>query len=190
MDNVSGQSRYIQLPKLSYSKRSETGGLHGILKIAIGARVMLTSNVDVSDGLVNGAMGMVVEIICDNDNKVKTIIVEFDNPSIGVECIQFSPYKSSFPHGVPIVKYEVQFYVMGKQGAEITRLQFPLILAWATTIHKVQGLTLDEIVFDMKGKHFSAGQAYVACSRVRTLQGLHILNFNLTAIRKSVKSSK
>ncbi len=48
MDNVSGQSRHIQLPKLSYSKRSETVGLHGILKIAIGARVMLTSNVDVS----------------------------------------------------------------------------------------------------------------------------------------------
>ncbi len=91
MDNVSG---HIQLPKLSYTKRSETGGLHGILKIAIGARVMLTSNVDVPDGLVNGAMGMVVEIIRNNDNKVKTIIVEFDNPSIGIKCIQSSPYKS------------------------------------------------------------------------------------------------
>ncbi len=74
-------------------------------------------------------------------------------------------------------------------GNEVLRLldfSFPL---HATIIHKVHGLTLDEIVFDMKGKHFSAGQAYVASvvESARTLQGLHILNFNLAAIRKSLK---
>ena len=58
----------------------------------------------------------------------------------------------------------------------------PLTLAWATTIHKVQGLTLDEIVVDMKGSRFSS---YVAFSRVKTLAGLHILNFNRKAIKKS-----
>ena len=49
-DAVKGQTSHIDLSSLS-DKRSETGGLHGNLKPAIGARVMLTTNVDVSDGL-------------------------------------------------------------------------------------------------------------------------------------------
>ena len=68
----------------------------------------------------------------------------------------------------------------GKRGSEVTRSQFPLTLAWATTIHKVQGLTLNEIVVDMEGNHrFSPGQTYVAFSRVKTLAGSSL---NLTNI--------
>ena len=74
------------------------------------------------------------------------------------------------------------FLAKGKRGSEITCLQFPLTLVWATTIHKVQGLTLDKIVIDMKGGWFSRGQASVAFSCVQTLAGLHILKFNAKAI--------
>ena len=56
------------------------------------------------------------------------------------------------------------------------------MLAWATTIHKVQGLTL---VVDMKGSAFSTGQAYVAFSRVQSLEGLFIKNFNPSCIKVS-----
>ena len=185
IDSVAGQTSHISLASLS-DKRSETGGLHGTLKLAVGARVMLTANVDVSDGLVNGARGEVIHVVTNNNNDVIIVLVKFDNSRVGLKSIQTSPHRTRFPHAVPLTKHEVLFFAKGKRGSEIKRLQFPLtLLAWATTIHKVQGLTLDEIVVDMKGGRFSPGQAYVAFSRVRTLNGLHILNFNAKAIKKS-----
>ena len=183
-DAIAGQTTHIDLQSLS-ENRNETGGLHGTLKLAIGARVMLVANIDVSDGLVNGARGEVVHIVTNANSMVINVLVKFDNQQVGIKAIQTSPYQANFPDAVPLSKHEVVFRAKRKRGSEITRLQFPLTLAWATTIHKVQGLTLDEIVVDMKGGRFNAGQAYVAFSRVKTLQGLHILNFSASAIKKS-----
>lgn len=97
---------------------------------------MLTANVDVSDGLVNGTRGEVVHIVTNNDNKVTTVLVKFDNHCVGLKAIQTTPYHVTYSDAVPIAKYDVVFCVKGKGGSEITRLQFPLTLAWATTIHK------------------------------------------------------
>ena len=145
---------------------------------------MLTSNSDVSDGLVNGARGEVIHIVSNDNHTVISVLVNFDNQQVGIKTIQSSIHRNTFPDAVPLGKYEVVFLAKGRRGSEITRLQFPLTLAWATTIHKVQGMTLDEIVVDMKGGRFNPGQAYVAFSRVKTLQGLHILNFNASAIKE------
>ena len=54
IDSLAGQTSHLSLSSV-FDKRSETGGLHGTLKLAIGARVMLTTNGDVSDWVVNGA---------------------------------------------------------------------------------------------------------------------------------------
>jgi hypothetical protein len=61
--------------------------------------------------------------------------------------------------------------------------QLPLCLAWALTIHKIQGATLDMAEMDIGRSVFAEGQSYVALSRVKTLDGLYLSEFNSTKIR-------
>ena len=102
-DARAGQTSHIDLSTLS-DKRSETGGLHTVLKITIGAKVMLTTNVDVSDGLVNGARGVVVHIVISNDGTVTHILVKFDLSSVGIKAKQASQFRQRYPMAVPLKK--------------------------------------------------------------------------------------
>ena len=72
----------------------------------------------------------------------------------------------------------------------VYRKQFPLILAYAVTIHKCQGLSLDSAIIDLSDQVFAAGMAYVALSRVRLLSGLHLLALDCKAFSISVPSLK
>ena len=69
----------------------------------------------------------------------------------------------------------VRFY--GWQGTVLQRTQIPLILCWAATLHKVQGLSLDSAVLDLGKNFFEPGMSYVALSRVRTLNGIALVKF-------------
>ena len=164
--------------------RANTGGLVSELHLAVEAKVMLTVNVDVSDGLVNGARGTVKAII-KTGSEVTSVLVKFDAERVGVAAIRNNHYRREYPDAVPIGRHEAVFSIGRNKAAEVSRRQFPLVLAWATTIHKVQGLTMDQIVVNMKGSAFTAGQAYVAFSRVKTLTGLFIKNFNPASIKVS-----
>lgn len=132
------------------------------LKLKIGAQVMMTKNTYQKDGIINGSLG----IVKDFSLKKKYPIVEFSN---GTEI-------TVKPEEWIIESYD-------KKQQQIIReacvAQIPLILAWAITIHKSQGLTLDKISCDL-ADIFSPGQAYVALSRAKTLQGVFIekIDFN------------
>ena len=164
---------------------SKTRNLHHICNIKKGAYVMLTTNLDVSDGLTNGARGIVTGVLLLNQSEdIDTILVKFISTKIGAHAKSVSPYKNKHPDSVPIKRVTATFMVKGQRTFRASRTQFPLSLAWAMTVHKCQGLTLSEIVVDMhrdKGK-FKPGQAYVAFSRVTSKNGLHILNYDQSQI--------
>ena len=138
---------------------------------------MITTNIDVNDGLTNGAMGTVTNVVIDErTGKMISILVAFDSKHVGEEAIHTSVYKRKNQNAVPIYKTQAIFPIHKKTSYQATRSQFPLTLAWAVTIHKCQGLTLPEIVIDMTPAkvRFKPGEACVAFSRVRTLEKLHI----------------
>uniref|UniRef100_A0A1X7UW65 ATP-dependent DNA helicase n=1 Tax=Amphimedon queenslandica TaxID=400682 RepID=A0A1X7UW65_AMPQE len=161
--------KHVVLSDMS-EKRSENGNLHLTLKLAVGAKVMLTVNVDVSDGPCIAARAKIIDFVTNDNCKIKKILVHFDNANAGLKAMQASPFRMVHPNTVPLNKHETTFLLRGWRGNDVTRLQFPLTLAWATTNHKVQGLTLEQIVVDMKGGMFIAAQAYVAFRRVKSLK--------------------
>lgn len=162
--------------------RSETGGLDFEIHIKEGARVMLTTNIDIADRLINGQIGSVAKIIVNQDNQKPTVIfVKFDDHNAGNISIQkcgnlFARQNRAVPIQPVVTKIKVR---PGKPSSpEIQRIQFPITLAWACTVHKVQGLTLDKVVISFnlnRQRSFNYGQVYVALSRSTSLQGLYIL---------------
>ena len=142
---------------------NNTAGLEAVLKLALGARVMLRRNIDVKAGLVNGAIGTVVAIT------TSIVSVKFDHltDTCDIERV----------HGKFIVLKNYYVY----------RTQFPLILAYAVTIHKCQGLSLDCALIDLSDKD---GMAYVALSRLKSMEGLHLVAFIPQSIKVNVKSLK
>ncbi|XP_062572139.1 uncharacterized protein LOC134234095 [Saccostrea cucullata] len=175
-------------------KATETGGLRSTLHLAVGARIMLTYNVSTADGLVNGAKGTVKGFIptppttADDNYTPNFILIEFDNPNIGHQTrILYGRLLQHQSTVVPIVRQQVQVQLGKHSTVHAVRFQFPLTLAWATTIHKVQGETLNSIVIHCNGQ-FQPGQLYVALSRVKSLNGLYLVNFDSQKIKTSAKT--
>lgn len=157
------------------------GGLAKTISIAVGAKVMLTKNLDVQDGLVNSASGVVTgfypQPAYDQDRdtfKPKYIFVKFNDERVGkrnrLQSSRILIDEISTP--IPQVETQIRFGKHSKVTAKST--QFPLCLAWAVTIHKEQGKTEDQLVVSCKGT-FHAGQFYTAVSRTKELKGLLML---------------
>ena len=170
LQNIDAEDIITDVRKQTEYKRDKPKGgssdnLPKKLEIGVGARVMLLRNIDVGDGLVNGAFGT-VEDFGFSRNGITSIHVRFDSDKVGSQ--------KKLENGcVAIERYEEKLTCV----KNVTRRQFPLKLAWACTIHKVQGMTVKEIVFDMEGI-FTYGQAYVALSRATSIRGLYLRNYN------------
>ena len=130
---------------------------------------MLLRNLDISQGLFNGAVGVVHDVDVSSSAKVERIYILFDDLSLS------STTTPSTTQLVAIDPIEQTFIYAGRS---IVRTNFPLSLSWSCTIHKIQGATVDTCFMDLGSSVFEPGMAYVALSRVTSLQGLFLLKLN------------
>ena len=128
------------------------------LELCVGAQVMLLVNMDQERGLVNGSRGVLTGYTLG-----------------GLPVVRFLACNES------IVVDRASWWLNDYDG--IGRSQIPLKVAYAVTIHKSQGATLDTALVDIGSSTFEYGQAYVALSRVRTLFGLYVWKLDPRKIR-------
>jgi ATP-dependent exoDNAse (exonuclease V) alpha subunit len=141
-----------------------TGGLPKELVIFVGAKVMLRANIDVAKGLVNGNIGHITEIVWPLFRRAQ--LYDQDIPSVKVDFGK---------DGIHLIEPKtLQFPGKHKSDGLIERRMLPLILSWASTVHKMQGCTVDNAKVYLGPGLFAKGQAYVSLSRVRSLDGLQI----------------
>ena len=127
---------------------------------------MLRCNINCGDRLVNGARGQIVGFKwpgnASNQSKPgelpMEVYVRFLDLNVG--WVSRVPVSSGEQDIVPIRPISARFF--GKEGTLLQRMQIPLILCWAATVHKVQGLSLDAAVIDWGVNVFEPGMAYVA----------------------------
>lgn len=156
-----------------------------ILHLKKGALVMLVKNL--SKILVNGTVGEVVDIIVATSGKsIFDNGVEIDSTSIDtkdlVPIVNFKMLKRGI-YTTPIARQE--FKTQTQEGKIVcSRTQLPLTLAWATTIHKSQGQTIQRLKVDLSNI-FEHGQVYTALSRAVGPAGLEVTGFEEESVSAS-----
>jgi ATP-dependent DNA helicase PIF1 len=129
------------------------------IDVCIGAQVVLTWNVCQDDGLINGSRGVII------DFDINGPVVRFVNGQ----------------------ERTIEYTKIIDQDDPTLAISFmPIKLAYALTIHKSQGMTLDAVVLDLGDSIFEYGQAYTAISRVRNLASIKIVDVK----RKSFRTHK
>jgi hypothetical protein len=140
------------------------------LELRQGAQIMCVINL-VPGVVVNGSCGVVTGF---------EEITEKDSGTYSCPIVKFK--------GVPEPMRIEKHVWASDRIPSVGIVQIPLILAWAMTIHKCQGATLDAAEVDVGAGIFECGQTYVALSRIRSLDGLSLSSFNAAKIKVSIKA--
>lgn len=173
----------------------DASGLEPEIFVACNAKVMLTRNIwqkkgkcsvrwtsngnvgSSAVGLVNGAIGRVEDVVWMHGSTRSelplAILVSF--PSYTGPTLWRTEPRPGFPDGVPIVPLTSIKSTFNVSGKQMSRTQVPLRLAWAVTVHKSQGLTLERIKLGLGKKEFCSGLTFVALSRVKSLDSVMLV---------------
>ena len=166
---------------------SDTGNLPTEITVCVGARFMLTENLDISEKLINGSIGTVKRLcITDRNPLLGTIYVKFDDEKAGTS-LKNRRLRGELKECIPIKAMIKPFpYYRGKSRVTVQRKQYPGILAHAITIHKSQGSTLEYMLGDLNRKtgddsNYKApvleGQFYTLLSRAKCRDKIKVINF-------------
>ena len=169
------------------------------LTLKVGAQVMLTCNLDVAGGLANGTRGVLIGFEKPPKNSSQKLL-NSARSTILVDGKYVYPSREAYPDmALPVVEFAngvkrmMPYWCISKETSDLQLVtwQIPLRLAWASTIHKTQGQTLDMVSVALdKVNMFEEGQAYVAVSRCKSLEGLFLTALDPASItaRASVKA--
>lgn len=186
--NISKERQNDILKRLCKDSCNTMGLMH-LLTVVVGMIYDLTINIDTEDGLTNGASCVVkfVENKQAGTDRPSIVWVKFDDHHIGIERRRKFQNRGFYHNSIdeswtPIFDVERTF-PFGRNT--IQRIQYPLQPSAGRTVHRAQGTTLDEVVIDLSQRKVRKNPHihYVALSRVRSIEGLHILNFNEQAMR-------
>ena len=154
---ITGSLKYSQM------LMNKGGLIQRELRLRVGSQVMLIVNCKPKQGLMNGSKGVVTGFTESTVNQFRMPIVDFGN-SIGQHIL---------------LNYHWQVKRKSRTVAEI--VQLPVMLAWACTIHKSQGMSLSKVELALN-EVFEANQGYVALSRVTQLSGLRLLSYRRESV--------
>ena len=151
------------------------------IKMKIGARIMLTYNIDVADGLTNGTRGEIMAFEMNTNGYIDKVLVKFDEKFQGEnKRKEDKKLQIKYPGCTPVERVMFQYSISRKKtgASNCARVvQFPLKLCFAATAHKFQGQTVvkpKKLTVDLRYAH-GAAMAYVMLSRVQSLMQLFIL---------------
>ena len=167
------------------------------IKVKIGAKIIIIHNIDTGDGLTNGQLGILTDIINTTDGKPDKLIVTLQKVDVGSENRKkFPNIARKYPNSVIIEKASINYSIRKKGGivgSTATLIQFPIKLANAITAHKIQGQTIPKplkVALDVKSI-FEEAQGYVMFSRVQEMNQLYIIDeFDPNKIYPSAKALK
>jgi len=165
-------------------------------KERIMAELHILKNSILCDTVVQLRVGAQVMCVVNMEESVTTSATPICNGSQGV-IVRMAENPSGNTPPLPVVRFNnglemtVNYHTwLSENIPGIGVSQIPLILSWAITIHKSQGATLERCIIDIGSGIFEAGQSYVALSRIKSLEGMSIMSYDVTKIlvNKRVKA--